>query len=1178
MKYCIYFLFVLLTYGDGGKLWAQYSLALQSRSTHTLAQSLSSNPLAKGEDDHISIDAQHFLQQQRTQKIAASNQKTFQQASPAQLFNSSHSETSTSEALPFLSNFNAAIISCTGQSEDDYAIGIIDLNTIPESARGSAYSPEIIHLPGWKRSQIGDIFGIAAGNEQYVYLAATNVYGKQFYGRGGPGGIYRLDLCTGIISVAHSISASRASSLGNICYDPVGDMIYVTVPESGLIYYFTESEDSELAGALRPNTSDAVFPLVPTTNFVGIRSIAVFEDKLFFSHMNDVYYLKRWSGGSPWFNYFEAAQLAAKDIPNVFNINDITFDPNGDMYVAEGYPNSVHARSTYRLTRSAENCCFWDNPQEITVGRYTNGRNTSGGIGIQNRGEEQILWSGGNALIFGEDDEFVYGMTGIPLDLLDNTRSFRDSRSFFLDFDGNTGSGSSFVKGDIGSVDLFQSPIPISSIGIGTSCNNSASCEETPLLESAIRNQKVSLPTKRWNADVPINFNDVFQPNVPESQVEWYIQNKITSRYEKVADPTNYFFNTDGKGEWGKLRLKPVYVCGNQKSPFLPETIQIEVSDLGMYFLANEGGTIRAKRWNSHLLAQDSTFYEGFFDPGQKTVYYSHGWQAGAVKKHAFCQAGRNNLDVFDPRGDLSTETMNVAKPWLAEGWNVVLFFWTQYADDGFTFDLTPLPDLVSDPAVPIRPSLAAAKKIYNPFPTWISEDGWPSLDPFTSQDPIGVQFAKLVVSIEEGFQYNQPAHSQLETRFIGHSLGSMMVHKATEWLSDTANHQEHHLPTRIGMLDPAFDDWFLDYFDSLSVDLYPPIEWYQTSRFDVGFRLIQPLAIPGNDSYSQAIRKTTYTRIFPAWIANPTAESFFHNTAIRVYFNSIHKEQPKVSLRSNTQSLLNPLPFSCDSTLSEIDDRILLSLISIYPALGITETTARSCFDREGTRDGPSAAASLSDLRKYRGDPLYNIDGISPDIERWCLAYANKNDEPFDEKNSIEAHEEHTDILACKRLVLSPGFYAKSDSGSNISIQINQNCSTCACEDSCLEEVNFPFIEGENPIEEMPPEITQEILPHTMMGLDSTLSSEWVEQIKVYPSPFEEELTVEFPSFATGSFQIKVLDLFGKATMNNSVIQKNNLNTLNHRLTTQHLPSGVYFIVIMGSSGEQALIKVMKE
>lgn len=95
--------------------------------------------------------------------------------------------------------------------------------------------------------------------------------------------------------------------------------------------------------------------------------------------------------------------------------------------------------------------------------------------------------------------------------------------------------------------------------------------------------------------------------------------------------------------------------------------------DYGIYFYDSEPGNEGA--WDAvgcqkYVPGQANRFY----DPSKPTVLYVHGFQLGGVGNHS-----RESFHLNDFGANIHTQNQ-----WKADGYNVAIFHWVQFADDGF--------------------------------------------------------------------------------------------------------------------------------------------------------------------------------------------------------------------------------------------------------------------------------------------------------------------------------------------------------------------------------------------------------------------------------------------------------------------------------------------------------------
>ena len=96
----------------------------------------------------------------------------------------------------------------------------------------------------------------------------------------------------------------------------------------------------------------------------------------------------------------------------------------------------------------------------------------------------------------------------------------------------------------------------------------------------------------------------------------------------------------------------------------------------------------------------------------------------------------------------------------------------------------------------------------------------------------------------------------------------------------------------------------------------------------------------------------------------------------------------------------------------------------------------------------------------------------------------------------------------------------------------------------------------------------------HTSDNPDKEIHSE--ESVKVFPNPFNQDLTVEFITHEFERVSIEVFNMMGQKVM--QVLNKPNLELGQNRIVvdTTDLPSGMY-TVVLDIGGDRTVNKVIK-
>ncbi|HAM71916.1 MAG TPA: hypothetical protein DCM86_09765 [Verrucomicrobiales bacterium] len=138
--------------------------------------------------------------------------------------------------------------SCTVRTSvpQGFVVGIMDLrdpagngavplsNWLPPMTHNEFGAPQ----DQWRASNLGEVFGICLDQQTppNIYVAATSIYpGDSYPSTGGPGTVYRLDGSTYQISQLIQFKDVGSVALGNLCYDPVHNQIFVADLDHGWI-------------------------------------------------------------------------------------------------------------------------------------------------------------------------------------------------------------------------------------------------------------------------------------------------------------------------------------------------------------------------------------------------------------------------------------------------------------------------------------------------------------------------------------------------------------------------------------------------------------------------------------------------------------------------------------------------------------------------------------------------------------------------------------------------------------------------------------------------------------------------------------------------------------------------------------------------------------------------------
>ncbi|MFT4763827.1 MAG: hypothetical protein ACI9OH_000918 [Oleispira sp.] len=242
-----------------------------------------------------------------------------------------------------------------------------------------------------------------------------------------------------------------------------------------------------------------------------------------------------------------------------------------------------------------------------------------------------------------------------------------------------------------------------------------------------------------------------------------------------------------------------------------------EYLDYGLHWVKMNNGQeqqAKAVNHNGTVISRDSSYYSN----AKPTVIYFHGWQNGSSEEGY----SRENFEFSDI-------SQNTIAAWKVQGWNVAVFHWNQFADEGE----------VKDAEAKLW-SINGSKGM-----RYRLDDGSYS----TQQSP--------AISVGEiAFQQISAAlanNNSNNIRFAGHSLGNQLAVFVAKQINDGINNgslNNNIMPNRVELLDPFWsksgksylgdsngdgqNDWNGEVvkwaIEDLIADQDVAVTWYKTS------------------------------------------------------------------------------------------------------------------------------------------------------------------------------------------------------------------------------------------------------------------------------------------------------------------------------------------------------------
>jgi hypothetical protein len=401
-----------------------------------------------------------------------------------------------------------AVATCNAEANTDDPVGVIyDIRNTGSAPQSSDWAPSItdLHPANWTLGQIGQIFGIAIGSNDVVYLAASDIYDTGYNTDPfGPGQIFVAHPDNDFLAepfVALPNTGGALNGIGNIVYDRLNHQLFASNLEDGKIYRI--GADGSILDTYDPwdadNGSDGIVAPSEQVWGIGLNS----EDgvqKIYFARLDgsirDMYSITLTNGNFP------AAGSETVEISNVpgvgERISDIAFSAdNSQMIFSERGTKFTTGAHDVKTLKYNLNNGTWTYDIQYFVGSWVTeqypgivvdpGENTAGGVSFgpidvndDIEGCDQLVWTTMNYFRT-EDGNLYYGIQGMNVDGNNPNTADIDPNietDIIVDFDGVY---DNFVqKGDLGDVEVFQADVTITApeTGVATAETAADGCGE----------------------------------------------------------------------------------------------------------------------------------------------------------------------------------------------------------------------------------------------------------------------------------------------------------------------------------------------------------------------------------------------------------------------------------------------------------------------------------------------------------------------------------------------------------------------------------------------------------------------------------------------------------------------------------------------------------------------------
>jgi len=210
--------------------------------------------------------------------------------------------------------------------------------------------------------------------------------------------------------------------------------------------------------------------------------------------------------------------------------------------------------------------------------------------------------------------------------------------------------------------------------------------------------------------------------------------------------------------------------------------------DYGIYWV--RCGTCRRDGKSDELPSTTPNLGTDYYNPGAPTVIYVHGWEADSTQ-NGYRESMLSPLvpGIIKPAMPLTMSgPVDMATAWKDKGYNVGIFYWNQFADEGG-----------------LNVDVAQEKIWLSDHMTWHYRNApHRSVErpAYTGHGSVADLFVNAYVQAMRNYQGTN-------VRIVGHSLGNQLAVRMTYLLAknwiDTGKVSRNLLPQRVALLDPFY-------------------------------------------------------------------------------------------------------------------------------------------------------------------------------------------------------------------------------------------------------------------------------------------------------------------------------------------------------------------------------------